>query len=461
MYKFTFLADLHYYSKTLGTSGRAYELRSGSDQKCLAESGAIIDAAFDHLARSDTRAVLLAGDLTNDGEMVCHRELREKLYALAEEKPVYLITNTHDWCCDGNPRRFTGARVTHDVPTMPHTGIHDFYYDFGGRQAIAEYRTHLGISSYVIPLAEKIWLLALCDDQNGRGKAGYTEPHFQWIEEQLHRAKEQGCLVLGMQHHLLLPHVHPLLTGGCCVGDRKAVTARLADAGLRYMFVGHSHLQRTDRYRSPAGNELTEVNVGALSGYPVPMVQVTVTDDLQVQMQVEHLATFDWDGRPVDAVAYTRDHACNLLRRVLSGRGPGGFCPEAGRLAAARAQAAASVSIGKAVVSFAAHRHGEGLATNAAAFRAGSVCGRPGGGRTGGSAGSAFSGGGLPRWILRQFMDGSAHPVGRDSAVYRLVLSVIEIPAHLLPGNMDMKKLIFACDAILTGGIGDHQQSVL
>lgn len=114
--------------------------------------------------------MLLAGDLTNDGEMVCHRELREKLYALAEKKPVYLITNTHDWCCDGNPRRFTGARVTHDVPTMPHMGIHDFYYDFGGRQAIAEYRTHLGISSYVIPLAEKIWLLALCDDQNGRAR---------------------------------------------------------------------------------------------------------------------------------------------------------------------------------------------------------------------------------------------------------------------------------------------------
>ena len=64
-------------------------------------------------------------------------------------------------------------------------------------------------------------------------------------------------------------------------------------------------------------------------------------------------------------------------------------------------------------------------------------------------------------WILLQFMDGSAHPVGRDSAVYRLVLSVIEIPAHLLPGNMDMKKLIFACDAILTGGVGDHQQSIL
>ena len=456
MYKFTFLADLHYYSKTLGTSGRAYELRSGSDQKCLAESGAIIDAAFDHLARSDTQAVLLAGDLTNDGEMVCHRELREKLYALAEKKPVYLITNTHDWCCDGNPRRFTGARVTHDVPTMPHTGIHDFYYDFGGRQAIAEYRTHLGISSYVIPLAEKIWLLALCDDQNGRGKAGYTEPHFRWIEEQLHRAKEQGCLVLGMQHHLLLPHVHPLLTGGCCVGDREAVTARLADAGLRYMFVGHSHLQRTDRYRSPAGNELTEMNIGALSGYPVPMVQVTVTDDLQVQMQVEHLATFDWYGRPVDAVAYTRDHACNLLRRLLSAGSPADFAQKLDALQLPGRKLLPLYPLVKPL--FRLLRTGTvrdlqrtlrrlGLGRYVDARAAAELADRPI----------------LPylEWILLQFMDGSAHPVGRDSAVYRLVLSVIEIPAHLLPGNMDMKKLIFACDAILTGGVGDHQQSVL
>ena len=39
--KLTFIADLHHYSETLGTNGRAYELRSGSDQKCLGETGAI------------------------------------------------------------------------------------------------------------------------------------------------------------------------------------------------------------------------------------------------------------------------------------------------------------------------------------------------------------------------------------------------------------------------------------
>ena len=48
--KITFIADTHYYSKTLGTSGKAYELRSGSDQKCLAETAEIIDAAFEKIA---------------------------------------------------------------------------------------------------------------------------------------------------------------------------------------------------------------------------------------------------------------------------------------------------------------------------------------------------------------------------------------------------------------------------
>ena len=76
--KLTFIADTHHYSKTLGTSGRQYELRSGSDQKCLAETGEIIDAAFEKIANSDTDVVLIAGDVSNDGELVSHIEFKKK-----------------------------------------------------------------------------------------------------------------------------------------------------------------------------------------------------------------------------------------------------------------------------------------------------------------------------------------------------------------------------------------------
>ena len=86
--KITFIADTHHYSKTLGVSGKAYELRSGSDQKCLAETGEIIDSAFEKIALSDTNAVVILGDVSNDGEMASHIEFREKLYELQKSKPV-------------------------------------------------------------------------------------------------------------------------------------------------------------------------------------------------------------------------------------------------------------------------------------------------------------------------------------------------------------------------------------
>ena len=178
MTKLTFIADTHHYSKTLGTKGRQYELRSGSDQKCLAETGEIIDSAFDYISKSDTDAVLIAGDVTNDGEKVSHLEFREKLKALAKSKKVYVITATHDWCCDENPRRYDGDKVFHDVEVMKSSELRDFYFDFGPKDALSEYITHIGTCSYVVQISENVRILALNDDKNQNGHAGFTEEHF-------------------------------------------------------------------------------------------------------------------------------------------------------------------------------------------------------------------------------------------------------------------------------------------
>ena len=47
--KFYLITDLHHYAPSLGTSGKAYEKWNNKEQKCLAETGAIIDAAFSKL----------------------------------------------------------------------------------------------------------------------------------------------------------------------------------------------------------------------------------------------------------------------------------------------------------------------------------------------------------------------------------------------------------------------------
>lgn len=314
--KLTVIADTHYYDTSLGVSGEAYRLRSASDQKCLAETDAIISAAFQKIAESDSDAVLLPGDLTNDGERICHEKMREKLYALQKHKRVFVTTATHDWCCDENPRRFDGANVYHDVETVPSEELYTLYNDFGTAAARDRFVTHLGTASYLADLSDDVVLLALNDDQNGKGKAGYKADHLQWILRTIRRETAAGKTVIGMQHHLLYPHLSPLLTNGCCCGERETLLEQLCDAGLRLMFVGHSHIQCIDRYVSENGNELIEVNVGSLCGYPAPMVQAEITAE-EIRIHTDFLKSFSYNGKTEDAQSYLRAHAVHLIGGVL------------------------------------------------------------------------------------------------------------------------------------------------
>lgn len=452
--KLTFLADTHYYSKSLGTSGRQYELRSGSDQKCLAETKEIITAAFEEIGHSDTDAVMIAGDLTNDGERVCHEEFRELARGLAQKKPLYLITATHDWCCDGNPRRYDGDMVFHDVPTLSSEALYDFYYDFGPKQAISMFQTHLGTASYVVALNDSVWLLALIDDQNGKGRAGFLEDHFLWIEEQLRHAQAHGILVIGMEHHLLLPHVSSLFTGGACVGDREEVAARLADAGLRYMIVGHSHIQHTKRFVSETGNPLTEINVGSLCGYPGPICEITVQPDQTLSYEVRHLTSFRLDGREIDAQRFFKQHATAMIRRVLESPNHREFTDRLTALQLPGAKIGRFYGVVHPVLRF--------LRT-ADLGRCYRLLKRIG-----------LARGIQKEWVtayaqmpltdvidgmMCSFLDGAHEKHRRDSAYYRLVMGAVAIPSRLFPKNEDLKKLIDAADEILAGGELDAQRA--
>ena len=187
--KLAFIADIHHYSERLGNSGRAYELREGSDQKCLKETGAVIDAVFAELEKSDIDALVIAGDITNDGERLSHDEIYARLSAFREKKKVYVITSTHDWCSDNNPRRFEGENVYHDVETVAPKELTDMYSVFGREDCISSYTTPLGLVSSCYQVSDGLRLLAVHDDCDAEGgRSGYSEKHLQWMTEQLKKA---------------------------------------------------------------------------------------------------------------------------------------------------------------------------------------------------------------------------------------------------------------------------------
>ena len=316
-FKAAFLADIHYYSPRLGTSGRAYELRSGSDQKCLAESGAVVDEAFGILADSDADCVCIAGDLTNNGERCSHDEMIAKMDALNKKKPVYAITSTHDWCSNGKSRRFEGTETFWDVETYGPEDMPELYRHFGEKEEIASFRTSHGFYSRVFRLSDELRLIAVNDDCDGEGgRSGYSEEHLAWMVEQVKQAKAEGAYVIAMEHHLMLPGLGRLINGGQMIADGDRAAAALVDAGLRLIFVGHSHMMRTTEFVSPAGNKLTQINLGSLTGYPAPILYLTVEDG-RAEAHVEFLKGFDYDGKRYGA-DFFRDHTADVLLNLLN-----------------------------------------------------------------------------------------------------------------------------------------------
>ena len=317
MTKFAVIADPHYYSEKLGCEGSAYERREGSDQKMLIKSKGTISAALEEIKNSDAEFLMIAGDLSNDGERCSHEEIREMLYEFKKSKPVYVITATHDWCCDGNPRRFEGDQVFNDVETLAPNELHEFYRDFGLNDSISEFHTHQDKVSYVVRPCEGVTVFCLDDDQNGEGGAGYSDEHFEWTKEQTEEAKKRGDIVFGMQHHHLhLTEFDRVINGKGSVEYREKLCKNFADIGFPVMFTGHSHMQHIRRIDSENGNPFYEINVGSISGYPAPIVYCEASKD-GIDIKTEHLKSFTYNGKEYTN-DYLKEHATGLFTKVIA-----------------------------------------------------------------------------------------------------------------------------------------------
>ena len=315
--KFAIIADPHYYSEKLGNSGIAYEMRANSDQKMLAHSRAVITSALEEIKNSDSEFLLIAGDLTNEGERVSHEEMRHLLYDFQKSKPIYVITATHDWCSSGKPKRFEGAKVYKDVETLKPENLRDFYKDFGPEMAVSEFFTHQNKSSYVIRPVDGVSVFCLDDDQDGNGNSGYSEEHFNWIKQEIEKALTRGDKIFGMQHHhMLLTEFDRIINGKGSVERKEKLCRDFADIGLSIMFTGHSHMQHIRKIENENGNHFYEFNVASVCGYPASIVYCTLTED-GIDTKTEYVEKYTYNGKEFTN-DHLKGHATFLFENVLN-----------------------------------------------------------------------------------------------------------------------------------------------
>ena len=318
--KFYQITDLHHYAHELGTEGKAFEYICLSDQKCLKETGAIIDAYFDKIIEdTETNIVLITGDVTCNGAMESHKDLLPKLYRLKDAgKKVYLTTGTHDYYTEnGNGTGKAEKCVGDEILTATRTdrdALLEIYRDFGLSDAIS---LHKPSHSYCVQLQEGYRLLCLNDDGD-EFFCGYYDDCYEWMQEQIDAARASGDYIFAVTHHPVLPPspIYPLFSKRDMLGDYERAWRFFADNGVKFIFTGHTHMMNIAKATSEKGNDFYDINTSSAVGYPSAMRKVCMTDT-EVVVDSVQIDRFDWDmqGKTVDE--YTRENFLQFLNAIF------------------------------------------------------------------------------------------------------------------------------------------------
>ncbi len=296
------VTDPHYYDSSFKRSGSAYEARSKTDQKCVAETPAIIDAGFAQIAAdTGTDIVLIPGDLVYRGEYQSHVGFRDRLYRLkGQGKKIYLITARHDYCEDEQPCEFDGDKMI-PVKGMPRAELRDFYKEFGFEEAISEHKESM---SYVAQLGEGLRLLALNCDGDCKDFKGLWENQLQWAMDEIRKAHEDGQYIFAMTHYPLLPFSPVMhLIGDAKLTNWEETATRLADAGLDLILTGHMHAQAVTEYTTRSGNTITDVQTGCFVGCPCAYRKITFSGN-HAEIKSYTINNFEYDKQGKTAQEY-------------------------------------------------------------------------------------------------------------------------------------------------------------
>lgn len=279
------ISDPHYYSKQNWVETDPYKFPPKREQQYRRGSEEIIKYVFDELCKDgEPDIVLINGDLTNNGEITSHEEMRELLRSLKQrDKKVYVTTATHDYRNDGKSYGFDNDNNQIEVPAFKREDLYDYYYEFGMNEALS---IHMPSMCYTAQLADGYRLLALNDD-HGKSHAGFTDDCFEWIKEQVKKAKNDGQFIVAMTHHpILTPSpLYKLIAPNDMLEDGEKVAGAFADMGIPCVFTGHSHIHNISYQITDNGNIFYDVSTSSLVGYP-PFYRHAVFDPDNFEISV-------------------------------------------------------------------------------------------------------------------------------------------------------------------------------
>lgn len=336
------MSDLHYLSPDMIADTEDFEHAFNSDRKLLKESSSVLHEMLERVRADKPDILLVSGDLTKDGEQECHAALAKQLQQLQQDIPglkIYVINGNHD-IRNYNAKNFN----TPDGKAVPATRTHpeDFkrIYDFvySDPTVIATFTpaagNEAGSLSYVARPVEGLTIVAMdtCRYSKENTSNGTDEHETsgaisadleKWVIEQTAAAKARGDLVIGLEHHGLVPHfdVEPTILPMYLVNGYERIAQEYADAGMSAVFTGHMHAVDIAAMTTKAGNTFYDIETGSALTYPCPVRFVdlrrsTVGGETNTYMSVStktHIGPIHYTD-PATGVAYVIDDLTEYAR---------------------------------------------------------------------------------------------------------------------------------------------------
>jgi hypothetical protein len=275
--KIAIMSDPHFYDRSLGDSGPAFEAYLLSDRKLLKESSELIDLAIDEILLSDAEVVLIPGDLSCEGELLSHQGMAKVLTRLKDKgRRVFVIPGNHDINMLHSAVSYRGVH-TEPVESISAEQFAQIYRDFGYIDSL--YRDEHSLS-YVAPINDRLWLVAIdaCryrDNTTDIDQVGsrLTQSLIDWLASIFNKAAVKDIAVMAMIHHGVVEHwsgqgkLHP----DYLVEDYKQFNRFLASAGIRLAFSGHYHAQDIAKADYGKDGFIYDIETSSLITPPCPL----------------------------------------------------------------------------------------------------------------------------------------------------------------------------------------------
>ncbi|WP_182200817.1 metallophosphoesterase [Paraliobacillus salinarum] len=259
--------DWHYLADSLTDNGRAFQkyLESG-DGKQLQDMNAILDTFAFEVNQMKPDAVIISGDLTNNGEKASHEAIAKRLASLENNGTnVYVIPGNHDI---NNPwaRKFSGSEQI-KVDSIKASDFSSIYHEFGYKKAISKDPISL---SYLTAPSENVWLLMLDTNHYKNNKnTGVPELNgslstqtIEWVKACYNYAEKNNAQVIPVMHHNLAEH-NQAFHDGYTLDNKEQATELFHQYATPIVLSGHIHAQNIHKTK-----DIYDIATSGLSVYP-------------------------------------------------------------------------------------------------------------------------------------------------------------------------------------------------